>query len=254
MPDDFIDIHSHSLWGIDDGAKSIEQTIEMCEIAEESATQTLFLTPHLMYWHEAEDILDERDEKAEFLRGFLKENDFTIDIKTGFEILCDDDIFDIKYFKPYTLNGSRYILIEFDFFKTTTEDVKAWCKYLQSFGLVPVIAHPERYNFVMRNRGVLDSLSDMGVLFQINAGSPTGVFGETEMSIACDMLRAGYVDFVGSDAHSTIRRNTDMLSFFEDYPYWVNEEQLALITKENPLAIINDVQYTPKRIKYMSDL
>ncbi len=254
MPDNFIDIHSHSLWGIDDGAGSIEQTIEMCEIAEECGTQILFLTPHLMYWNEAEDILDERDEKAAFLKNFLWENNFSIDIKTGFEILCDDDIFNVKYFKPYTLNGSRYILIEFDFFKTTAEDVKAWCKYLQSFGLVPIIAHPERYNFVMRNRAVLDSLSDTGVLFQINAGSPVGAFGDIEMSIACDMLRAGYVDFVGSDAHSINYRNTDMLSFFEDYPYWVGEEQMTLITRKNPLAIINDVQYTPKRIKYMSDL
>ena len=80
-------------------------------------------------------------------------------IKKGFEILCDDEIFDIKYFKPYTLNESRYILIEFDFYKTAEEDVKSWCKYLQSFGLVPIIAHPERYGFVMDDMSCLDRLS-----------------------------------------------------------------------------------------------
>ncbi len=249
-----IDIHSHTLWGIDDGAKSLEQTMDMCAIAEDSGTSTLFFTPHLIYWDSAELLLDKRDEKLLICKDVLSDNDFQLDVKAGFEILCDDDIFDIKYFAPYTLNNSRYILIEFDFFKTTEDDVKSWCKYLQSFGLVPVIAHPERYGFVMRDRSALDRLSNMGVLFQINAGSPVGMFGDNEMNVACDMLLAGYVDFIGSDAHSTNRRNTDMLSFLDEYPFTVSSEQIDLFTKLNPRNIVNDTGFTPKRLKYMAEL
>ncbi len=254
MVENLIDIHSHTLWGIDDGASSLRETLDMCSLAEESKTSTLFLTPHLIYWDSSEKLLDERDEKVEYLKETLYENEIDIDIKTGFEILCDDEIFSIKYFKPYTLNESRYILIEFDFFKTTEEDVISYCKYLKSFGLVPVIAHPERYNFVIQNKSVLDKLSDLGALFQINAGSPVGVFGEAQMNVACEMLIAGYVDFIGSDAHRNTVRNTDMYSFIEDYPYFVCESQIKLFAQENPLCIINDKKIAPKRLKFMAEI
>ncbi len=254
MLDNFIDIHSHSLWGVDDGSQSFEQTIRMCSLASEQGTGTLFVTPHIMYWNKAENLLDERDSKVEYLTEALEENGSQLIIKKGFEILCDDEIFNIKYFKPYTLNESRYILIEFDFFKTSYDDVSAWCRYLKSFGLVPVIAHPERYAFVMNDTSVLDKLSENGMLFQINAGSPVGAFGEQEMNISCKMLEAGYVDFIGSDAHRVSLRNTDMLSFFEEYPYSISREELLKISALNATAIVNDTVFSPNRKKYMAEL
>lgn len=250
----FIDIHSHTLWGLDDGSRSFRETIEMCRCAEENNTSTLFLTPHLIYWNQAEELCDERDEKAEELNDALYDRDSSLEVVKGFEILCDDEIFDVKYFKPYTLNESRYLLIEFDFFKTTQDDVKAWCKYLISYGIIPIIAHPERYGFVANDIACLDSLSDMGVLFQVNAGSPVGVFGDTEMNIACKMFEAGYVDFVGSDAHRINIRNTDMLSMFDEYPYSISDADIELIAKINPEYILNDKKICPKRKKYMQEM
>lgn len=249
----FIDIHSHTLWGIDDGAKSIGESLDMCNCAEDSGTSTLFLTPHLIYWSNAEELCDERDAKAERLCEELDEQGSQLIVKKGFEILCDDEIFNIKYFKPYTLNESRYILIEFDFYKTLEEDVASWCRYLSSFGLVPIIAHPERYDFVIRNMSCLDRLSEQGVLFQVNAGSPAGIFGDDEMNVSCKMLEAGYVDFFGSDAHRISIRNTDMLSFFEDFPYSVSAEEIDRIAMKNPVAILKDDVYKPERKKYMSE-
>ena len=250
----FTDIHSHTLWGIDDGSQSFRETLEMCACAEDSDTSTLFVTPHLIYWNQAEALCDERDEKTERLRDALYERNSSLEIVKGFEILCDDEIFDIKYFKPYTLNESRYILIEFDFFKTSQEDVQSWCRYLSSFGLVPVIAHPERYRFVADDLSCLDSLSEMGALFQINAGSPVGVFGDTEMDISCKMLESGYVDFIGSDAHRINIRNTDMLSMIEEYPYNVTDDDIVLISEINPEYILSDKKLCPKRKKYMQEM
>ncbi len=254
MSKGFIDIHSHTLWGIDDGARDFRETLEMCECAEDCNTSTLFLTPHLIYWDQAEELCDERDEKVDELCDELDDRCFSLEIIKGFEILCDDEIFDIKYFKPYTLNESRYILIEFDFFKTTEEDVFSWCKYLRSFGLVPIIAHPERYGFVADNISCLDRLSEIGALFQINAGSPVGAFGDMEMDIACKMLGAGYADFVGSDAHRIDVRNTDMLSMFEEYPYNITDADIELISRINPEYILKDKKICPKRKKYMQEM
>ena len=250
----FIDIHSHSLWRMDDGSRSVGETLDLCECAENNNTSTLFVTPHLMYWEHAEDLCDTRDEKVDELQELLSDHGSELVIKKGFEILCDDDIFDVKYFRPYTLNESRYNLIEFDFFKTTLEDVTSWCKYLLSFGLVPIIAHPERYDFVLRNDSCLDKLSDMGVLFQVNAGSPAGFFGDMEMNVACKMLEAGYVDFFGSDAHSIAIRNTDMISCFDEFPYFITTEEIDKIAMDNPLVILNDGIYKPKRKKLIQEL
>ena len=251
MLDKLVDIHSHTLWGMDDGASSFNESMNMCLCAEENKTSTLFVTPHLIYWDSAEELYDKREEKVERLLETLDEEESSLIIKKGFEILCDDEIFSIKHFLPYTLNESRYILIEFDFRKTSEDDAVSWCKYLKSFGLVPIIAHPERYNFVLDDITSLNRLSDMDVLFQINAGSPAGMFGDEPMDVSQEMLSYGFVDFFGSDAHSLNGRNTDMLSCFELYPEEIDENMIIRAAIQNPDCIINDVAYIPKRLKYL---
>lgn len=248
-----IDIHSHTLWGIDDGAGSFNETMDMCFCSEDSGTGILFVTPHLMYWNKADMLYDIREEKVQILEDALADNESELVIKKGFEILCDDEIFNIRHFRPYTLNESRYILIEFSFYKTTEDDVVSWCEYLKSFGVVPVIAHPERYGFVLDDPTSLDRLSDRGVLFQINAGSPAGAFGEREMNVACRMINAGFVDFVGSDGHRIRQRNTDMGYWIENYPGAVDMDAVRKAVLENPVAIIEDRVYTPDRKKYIAE-
>ncbi len=248
---DFVDIHSHSLWGIDDGAKNFDETVNMCFCAEDNETKTLFVTPHLIYWDSAEELYDKREAKVQRLEEVLEEEGSSLEIKKGFEILCDDEIFEVKHFLPYTLNESRYILIEFDFRKTSEADVISWCEYLKSFGLIPIIAHPERYGFVIEDVTCLNRISDLGVLFQINAGSPAGMFGSAEAEIACAMLNNGYADFVGSDAHSLLRRNPDMLSLFEEYPYDTDSDLLKRAAIDNPQYILSDREFFPIRYQKM---
>lgn len=248
MHNNYIDIHSHTLWDIDDGSKDIDETISLCDMAVRSGTEHLFLTPHLIYWESAEDLLDERDSKIERLSEILDEEEIELKIHKGFEILCDDDIFNIKYFKPYTLCGSRYILIEFDFFKTAVDDVVSWCKYLISFDLVPIIAHPERYQFFILEYEAIDKLSDMGVLFQINSGSAAGMFGSNVRKFAERMINRGYADFVGSDAHDLMMRNTDMGFCFNNYSDDVNMELLKIAYSDSPLKLIKNQQIDVKRL------
>ncbi len=243
----YIDIHSHSLWGMDDGARSFDSSVELCRLAYETGTDILFLTPHIIHWEDASALYDAREERASYLQNILYNEGKDLKLIKGFEILCDDDIFDIKYFTPYTLNGTKYILIEFNFHRTTEEDVNAWCDYLISNGLVPIIAHPERYEFVKNDISVIERLSDKGCLFQMNCGSAVGVFGDVECNVALGMLFGGYVDFIGSDAHDLRWRTTDMDIFIRDYPEDLDEELLYLALRENPEKLINNEDITPKR-------
>lgn len=253
MQNKYIDIHSHALWDLDDGSKDIDETIALCDMAARSGTNQLFLTPHLIYWESAEDLLDERDSKIECLTEILEEEGIALKIHRGFEILCDDDIFNIKYFKPYTLCGSRYILIEFDFFKTEVDDVISWCDYLISFGLVPIIAHPERYQFFISEYDAIDELSDMGVLFQINSGSAAGMFGSKVRRFAERMINKGYADFVGSDAHDLIMRNTDMEFCFDNYSDNIDMELLKIAYSDNPLKLLKNEQIEACRLGFFNE-
>lgn len=253
MHNKYIDIHSHVLWDIDDGSRDIDETIALCDMAVRSGTQQLFLTPHLIYWESAGDLFDERESKIERLSEILNDEEIDLKIYKGFEILCDDDIFGVKYFNPYTLCNSRYILIEFDFFKTEVDDVISWCKYLISFGLVPIIAHPERYQFFISEYEAIDKLSEMGVLFQINSGSAAGMFGSKARKFAERMINRGYADFVGSDAHGFIMRNTDMRFCFNNYSDDVNMERLEQVYSTNPLKIIKDEQMNICRLGYFAE-
>ena len=250
----YSDIHSHVLWGVDDGAEDMETSIELCKLAHEMGTDFLFLTPHIINWSDASLLYDLRESKAEYLQNVLYEDGVELKLYKGFEILCDDDIFNIKFFEPYTLNKSRYILIEFDFRFTTEEDVDAWCDYLISCGLVPIIAHPERYEFVKKDISVIERLSEKGCLFQLNSGSVLGVFGEYEASVALKMLLCGYADFLGSDAHDLRWRNTDMYVFLRDYPEAVSDEVLEKILFENPQRVVNNEPIKPRRLKSLLDL
>ncbi len=254
MNNNYFDIHSHVLWGMDDGAQDLQTSVELCDLAADSGTGTLFLTPHLMYWENSEHLYDKRERKFEKLSEILEEEEISLDIKKGFEILCDDDIFGVKYFKPYTLCGSRYILIEFDFFKPAYEDINSWCDYLKSFGLVPVIAHPERYEFFLNDYSAIDKLSEKGNLFQINSGSAAGMFGDEVQDFAVRMINCGYADFVGSDAHDIRMRNTDMEFCFENYPDDVNEDVMRKALLSNPLKIINDEQIKVNRLDYFAEI
>lgn len=253
MHNKYIDIHSHALWDIDDGSKDIDETINLCDMAARSGTAQLFLTPHLIYWESAEDLLDERDSKVERLSEILDEEEIELKIHKGFEILCDDDIFGIKYFKPYTLCDSRYILIEFDFFKTEVDDVFSWCSYLISFGLVPIIAHPERYQFFISEYDAIDKLSDMGVLFQINSGSAAGMFGSKVRKFAERMINKGYADFAGSDAHDLMMRNTDMDFCFNNYSDDIDMDLLKIAYSTNPLKLIKDEPIRVYRLKAFAE-
>lgn len=254
MSDGIIDIHSHTLWQIDDGSPDLEETVDMCRLAYDSGTDILFMTPHLMYWENAEELYDERNEKCEIIREILADIGIPLKIKKGFEILCDDDIFQIKYLNPYTLCDSRYLLIEFDFFKPTVDDVISWCSYIKKSGFVPIIAHPERYKFMQTNPGCMDMLSDMGVLFQMNSGSAAGVFGRACREFALNMINKGFVDFIGSDAHDVLMRSTDIALSFDNYPDDINMDLLNKAAKENPFSIIENKQINVNRIMHFAEI
>ena len=197
------DVHSHILFGVDDGCSSIEESITLLKGLKKVGFNNVILTPHYI---EGSDYCSSRDnnlEKFNELKKVIKDKKIGINIYLGNEIFIDDDIIEyIKGGKISSLNNTKYLLIELPFHNkiVNLEDTLYELSYN---GFVPIIAHPERYDFFQKDYKMVDSLRENGVLFQANYASILGYYDNKSKKLLKYMLKKGYIDFFGTDIHRT---------------------------------------------------
>ena len=235
-----IDIHCHVLHGIDDGSHSLNESVAMCSTAFDNRVTTIIATPHLLRYHEASALSERRDARAAELTAVLAKEKILVKILCGFEVYCNEGILNVSDFSGITLNGSRYMLTEFDFDRENIYGVLKTVNHLLSKGVVPVIAHPERYAFFINDYDALNALADKEVLFQLNVGSLVGLYGYEERRLALTMLQCGYCDILATDAHSLHGRSTNMLEIICQTGELLDSHELKRMTASNPMCIINN--------------
>lgn len=232
-----IDIHSHIISGIDDGSKNTEMTIKMLEMAEESGTTDIVATPHFMrgrFEVTYKEVIDE----VENLKKLTKENSININIYSGQEVYYSRNI--LEYYNQGvigTINNTRYMLIEFPMLEFNIEETINTLYELQIRGIVPIIAHPERYKQFIKNPSQINLLIKEGMLFQVNAGSINGDFGRDVKKTAIKYLNNNIYSFIGSDAHRDKGRNTDIKNVIEILEYnqrksFINNGKVMLKNEE----------------------
>ena len=205
-----VDLHSHLIWGIDDGSKSREMTINMLRQAIHGGTSKLVLTPHYLPGYYEVPINKVR-EKAEELSLLTKEEGLDIGIYCGQEVYFTTNM--LENFQNNligTINQSRYMLIEFNMRSFSIKEVIDVLYELQLKGIVPVIAHPERYHKFINNPSLINEFIKEGFLFQLNIGSITGDFGKEVKKTAELFLKNKIYSFFGSDAHRDEKRTPNM--------------------------------------------
>lgn len=205
-----VDLHSHLIWGIDDGSKSREMTINMLRQAVDGGTNKLVLTPHYLPGYYEVPISEVR-EKAKEVSLLAKDNEINIEIYCGQEVYFNEKMlqhFDNKLIG--TINESRYMLIEFNMKNFSIKEVIDVLYELQLKGVVPVIAHPERYHKFIKNPSLINEFIKEGFLFQLNIGSIAGDFGKEVKKTAEIFLKNKIYSFFGSDAHRDEKRNPSM--------------------------------------------
>lgn len=209
-----IDLHSHIVPGIDDGADSFETSLKMLKIAAEDGIKSIFATPHYYRGRFEADRETVKDIIGE-LNLLIKKENIDIEILQGNEVLLDRGILNLyKEGIISTLNGSRYILIEFPF-EGPDEYSLDMIYELRLLGLVPIIAHPERYlNFIGKPEEINRYINE-GCLFQINGGSLTGIFGRDIQRFSQMLLEQGIINFLGSDAHTPNKRRPELKKSFD---------------------------------------
>ena len=205
-----VDIHSHIINEIDDGSKSIEMTINMLKKAEESGTTDIIATPHFMRGRfdvEYKDVI----KRAEELKKIVKENNIHINIYVGQEVYYSKNL--LEYYNDKiigTINNTKYMLIELPMLEFNIDEVINTIYELQIRGIVPIIAHPERYKPFIKKPSMINKLINEGMLFQMNTGSIVGDFGKDVKKTAAKYLEHNVYSFIGSDAHRDRGRDTDI--------------------------------------------
>lgn len=245
-----IDIHCHILPCLDDGARNVEEAVEMARIAYSEGITKIVATPHYIE-DEICPSLYEINHKIKELQIVLKSENIDIEILIGNEVYLT--YFLTSYIKRRniaTINNTQYILIEFPMFNipTYTEDV---IYNLKLIGITPIIAHPERYRYVMENPNVLIKYIDMGALCQINSGSITGKFGKEIREISKVLISHDMAHFVASDGHSMRNRAPKLKRAYERVMHLYGKEKSEELFKINPQKIIEgkniDIE-EPKKI------
>lgn len=196
----FIDIHSHILPEIDDGAKEIEESLTMIKGAGEVGTKKIVLTPHI--YHYDIDRVNNIAKQFDILMEIVLERRIDVDLLLGAELMLHPELSAwIRDDKRLTLNGNgRYALIELPLFVIPIYAPNVFCDLL-THGITPIWAHPERCAEVMDDYRIVGSYVNNGVILQINAGSLLGIYGKRVRDTATKLIKEDLGSVLASDAH-----------------------------------------------------
>lgn len=235
-----VDIHSHILPFVDDGANSVRRSIEMLRIAENASTTDIVLTPHCNLYSDEKNLIEEMRAVFNSLEEKLKQVDLDIKIHLGAEVFAGEDTIRLAKQKQLpTINDSRFMLVEFDFYSSSSYITNVLSD-LNALGYVPIVAHPERYECVKKRLKTALDFMNCGALLQINKGSFVNDFGVGSRNTAYDLLIHRLAQFVASDAHNLSNRNPDMELTYDILRDEFDEEYIDKLFKINPKAVLEN--------------
>lgn len=227
-----IDLHSHIAFNVDDGASSLQESINMIKEAKQAGFTDILLTPH--YLENYYDVpTEEIENKLEIIKKEIKNKEIDVELYIGREIYITPNISEKIINKEIsTLNNSKYVLVEMPM-ESRILYLEHELQTLIEAGLIPILAHPERYKIIQKDIKYLEELSEMGVLFQINYGSILGEYGKLPKKTVKKILKKGIVDFIGSDCHREGTLYTKIQVAIKKISKLISEEKLMEITELN---------------------
>lgn len=236
-----IDIHTHILPGLDDGARDYGEALQMAELALDGEVDILVASVHGNQRGRYENYNSlELQQQFSQLQEIIREEQLEITILPGMEVMASEDLkMLIDRGEVLPLNGSDYYLVEF-MFDEEPDNMNAMLTAICSMNKTPVIAHPERYFAVWDNPNLVYDWRKRGIMIQINKGSLFGMFGRRAASTAQQLLDHGLITCIASDAHEAKVRTpglADVRRFLEEEYTW---ERAMLLLEENPGRLIRN--------------
>lgn len=236
-----IDIHCHLLNGVDDGSKTIEESIEIIKNAVSKGVSDIILTPHFIldtkYNLEPKQI----NEKFLKLKEEVEKNNIKVNLYIGNEVFIENDLDKLYQENKFnTLNNSKYLLFEFSMNNYYNGILDLLFK-LKSIGIEPIIAHPERYSFIQNNPLILNDLVSHGAKLQLDLGSYYNKYGKRAKSIFTLIIKKHMASFIATDTHhKTDEMYNQISNIKKDLEKYISPEEIDDLLINNPRKIINN--------------
>ncbi|MEZ4799338.1 MAG: CpsB/CapC family capsule biosynthesis tyrosine phosphatase [Flavobacteriales bacterium] len=215
------DMHSHLLFGIDDGAVSLENSLELIEHLMNMGYRKFITSPHIyrdLYFNSPDTILP----KLKIVQDAIKEKGWDVELLAAAEYYLDDHFEDLIAKDELLTMGNKHILFELAF-DSEPPNVKRALFNLQLNGYKPILAHPERYDYLHNQFSKYEDFADRDVYLQLNINSLSGHYGPMVKKVSERLIDAGLIRFIGTDCHhvghvnltESVRRNPHLRKLIE---------------------------------------
>ena len=241
------DIHCHILPGADDGAETMEDAVQMARMAAASGVRTILATPHCnLPFAEQKNYISTglRDQFVALARA-VKQARIPLAILPGAEVFCTPQVPELLDRRRLLgLAGSRYLLVEF-FFDESPDFMNDMLRAIAGRGMIPVVAHPERYDAIQASTQLAQEWVRLGYVLQVNKGSILGRLGRGAELAADRLLSAGLAHIAASDAHSPLTRTPELDELRRYLEQAYSPRYASLLLEQNHRHILSDMQVLP---------
>ena len=232
-----IDIHSHILPGIDDGAQNLQETIEMIHMAVEEGIGAIVATPHFEIRTQPE-MYERYQEVYNEVSRYIMEHQIPLQLYQGNEIYYSGSIPELlQKGQIRTMNHSQYILVEFPL-ETEYASMQRALSMLLYAGYWPILAHAERY-MTLRNLNRVEEIARMGVCVQVNASAVIGRAGWRTKHYCHQLLKRRLVHVIATDSHGSRHRRPRIKECIQHLDKKYGVEYRRELTEGNPQRIVN---------------
>ena len=195
-----VDMHSHLIPGIDDGSKSLDESLTMLRSMANLGYSKVITTPHIMSDYYPNNQKNIKEGLEQLAKG-IKASDIKIEIEAAAEYFVDDYFLNLLETEEQLLTFSgKHILIEFSMIGESIDILDVIFK-LTSRGYIPILAHPERYPYYANRLHLFESIYQQGCRLQVNLLSLCGHYGKQQQELGWKLIKMDIVDYLGTDAH-----------------------------------------------------
>ena len=232
----FVDIHCHILPGIDDGARTWDDALDMARLAVANGTDTIIATPHQLGNYNRNEGDTIRD-ATRSLQQFLQHQQIPLRVLPGADVRIEPDLATkVKQGSVLSLaDRQRHVLLELP--HELYFPIEPVNRELRRERMIGILSHPERNQGLLANPDLVGQLVHDGCLMQITAGSLNGTFGPASQALCESMLSEGLVHFIASDGHGPKSRRPLMEPAFHRAAELIGEESATQICMDNPRQI-----------------
>ncbi len=239
-----VDLHCHILPGVDDGSDSLDTSCRMAAMAADCGVRYIFATPHCNNPGTRKNYRSDKLLRAfQDLQAELDRWNIPVRILPGCEVLARENLEELlETDMLIPLNSSRYLLTEF-YFDERPAAMDRYLEMILAAGLVPVVAHPERYFCVQDDPDIAEDWAGRGCLLQLNKGSILGSLGEGAYYTSAHLLRRELASVIATDAHHYRYRTTDLSLLMEALESRFPETDAERLVLKNPTKIARNLAF-----------